>query len=373
MGGIFLKGNFGKIVTLSGAFLAFLIGSGVATGQEIMQYYSPYGYKMFGTAATIAIILIIANYGFAYAGKRGSITKGSDVFAFYCGPIVGKIFDIFSVFFCYMSYIVMVSGAASTLQQQYHFPLWVGAALIVILASVTVMFGLKSIVDIIGKIAPVLITLIVVFCGISLIKNFGGIPGNIAAMDSGALKVTKAGANWFLSGASDGGFCILWLAGFTAALGLKENFRTLTIANIASSVILVVVNMIIGFAILSKMDVLSTMQIPNLFLASELWTPIAYIFGVLIFAAIYTTACPLLWTPAARFATEGTSKFRYLTVILALIGFVVALFIPFNILMNYIYVINGYLGFVVLAVMVVRMIIMIPRDKKAQKAGSADR
>ena len=71
--------DFMKIITLSGAFLAFLIGSGVATGQEVMQYYSPYGFKVIGTAITIATILIVANYGFAYAGKKGGITKGSEV------------------------------------------------------------------------------------------------------------------------------------------------------------------------------------------------------------------------------------------------------------------------------------------------------
>ncbi len=356
--------EFGKIITLSGAFLAFLIGSGVATGQEIMQYYSPYGFKVIGTAITIAVILIIANYGFAYAGKKGGITKGSEVFNFYCGPIAGKAFDIFTVLFCYMSYVVMVSGAASTLEQQYGLPLIIGAVMIAVLAGITVAFGLNSIVDIIGKIGPALVLLIFINACISLWMNAGGISANIAAIDSGALKVTKAGANWFLSGASDGGFCILWLAGFTTALGMKEDFRTLMKANVVSSIVLVIVNMIIGFAILAKIDIVGVMQIPNLYLASQLWAPLAYLFGILIFAAIYTTACPLLWTASSRFSSEGTSKFRIITAVFAAIGVLIALFIPFNVLMNYIYVINGYLGFIVLAIMIIKMIMIIPKDKK---------
>lgn len=358
--------NFVKIITLSGAFLAFLIGSGVATGQEVMQYYSPYGFKVIGTAITIAVILIVANYGFAYAGKKGGITKGSEVFNFYCGPIAGKAFDLFTVLFCYMSYVVMVSGAASTLQQQYGFPLMVGAILIVVLVGVTVAFGLNSIVDVIGKIGPTLVFLIFIIASISLFMNAGEITTNIAAIDSGSLKVTKAGANWFLSGASNGGFCILWLAGFTTALGMKEDFKSLMKANVISAIVLVVVNSIIGFAILAKIDNVGVLQIPNLYLASEIWAPLAYIFGILIFAAIYTTACPLLWTASSRFAAEGTSKFKTLTAILAVIGLVIALYIPFNVLMNYIYVINGYLGFVVLAIMIIRMIIIMSKDKKAE-------
>lgn len=352
-----------RVITLAGAFLAFLIGSGVATGQEVMQYYSPYGWQVIGTAITIAVILIVANYGFAYAGKHGNIEKGSDVFVFYCGPIAGKAFDLFTALFCYMSYVVMVSGAASTLQQQYGLPLAIGGALIVVMAGATVLFGLNSIVDIIGKVGPILVCLIFIMTCVSLLQNFGGISTNIQAISDGTLEVTKAGSNWFLSGTSNGGFCILWLAGFTAAVGMKEDFKVVMKANILSSIVLVIVNTIIGFAILAQMDVLSVVQIPNLVLAEQLWSPLANIFGVLIFAAIYTSACPLLWTPVMRFATEGTNKFRILTIALAIIGFVIALYVPFNLLMNYIYVINGYLGFVVLLVMVVKMAMIIRKNK----------
>ena len=36
--------NWGRVFTFAGAFIAFLIGSGFATGQEVLQYFSSYGY-----------------------------------------------------------------------------------------------------------------------------------------------------------------------------------------------------------------------------------------------------------------------------------------------------------------------------------------
>lgn len=125
-----------------------------------------------------------------------------------------------------------------------------------------------------------------------------------------------------------------------------------------SFIILVTINAVIGFAILAQIDVLADTQIPNLMIASQLWPMLAHIFGVLVFAAIYTTACPLLWMSVSRFTKEGTGKFKILTVILASTGYIVALFFPFNILMNVIYVINGYLGFLILVIMVIKMAIM---------------
>ena len=76
--------------------------------------------------------------------------------------------------------------------------------------------------------------------------------------------------------------------------------------------------------------------------------------ALVIFAAIYTTACPLLWTASSRFTAEGSPSFKIFTAALAAVGCVVALTIPFNILLNYIYVINGYGGFLLLILMFIK-------------------
>lgn len=345
-----------KIILITGAYLGFLIGSGVATGQELMQYYAPYGWHMFGTALVIAVILIAADYCFAHAGRYGEITKGSDVFAYYCGNFAGRVFDIFSVIFCYMSFIVMLSGAAATLMQEYGLSLYIGGGITAFLVMFTVTAGFRKLVEVIGSITPIMIISIAFILIISLFKNAHNIQDNIAAIESGEIEIMKAGTNWFMSALSNGGFCILWLAGFSATLGKKEDFNTLVKSIILSSFILVAVNCIISFSILARIDVVNKMQIPNLFIASEIWKPAGSIFGVLIFAAIYTSACPLLWTAVDRFASEKTIKYNLLTGFLTLAGLITALYLPFNMLMHYIYVINGYLGFIILLIMMIQIL-----------------
>ena len=53
-------------------------------------------------------------------------------------------------------------------------------------------------------------------------------------------------------------------------------------------------------------------DIPNLILAAKIWKPFSAIFAIIVFAGIYTTAVPLLYNPASRFAKEGTSQFKIL-------------------------------------------------------------
>ena len=71
-----------------------------------------------------------------------------------------------------------------------------------------------------------------------------------------------------------------------------------------------------------------------------------------------------MWTASSRFTDEGTTKFKILTLVLAVIGCVIALLVPFNVLLNYIYVINGYGGFLLLLLMFIKNVRLRFASKK---------
>ena len=50
-----------RAFAVAGAYIAWIMGSGFATGQEIFQFYTSYGYKSY-------IILIIILIGFILVG-----------------------------------------------------------------------------------------------------------------------------------------------------------------------------------------------------------------------------------------------------------------------------------------------------------------
>ena len=77
-------------------------------------------------------------------------------------------------------------------------------------------------------------------------------------------------------------------------------------------------------------------------------------FSLIIFAGIYTTAVPLLWTVVAHFTKEKSSNFIILTVVLAAIGAFDGLRAPFSTMVNIVYVINGYVRVLLLALMLVK-------------------
>ncbi len=350
------KMNWGLVLTFFGAVLAFLIGSGFASGQEILQYFASYKYESFLVALTAFVIMVFANYAFIYAGVREKFTKGSEVFQFYCGPAIGLVFDIFAAVFCYMSFVVMLGGMGATLEQQFGLPNWYGVVGMAILGGLTVVFGLHAMVSIISKIGPVIVGLSLIIGFSSLFQVWDKIPEGIALLNSGEVTVTQASNHWFFAGASYGGFCMMWLAGFMAKLGAENRMKELNLGNILGVFGLLFGCVVVGFAQLGNITSVADAQVPNLILAQQLSETLAHGFALLIVLAIYSSACPLLWTPAARFATEGTNSFRALTIALAIAGVFVALEVPFRTLVNYIYVLNGYGGALLLLFIVVKFI-----------------
>jgi len=345
-----------QIIMFMGAVIAYMMGSGFATGQELLQYYVPYGNKAFFVGLILGVTLIFANAAFAYAGKVGRFSKGSQVFNFYCGPVFGHFFDWFTVVFCYMCFIVMVAGAGSTLAQQYSLPLPIGTFAMTIAAILTVGCGLNYLVEIIGRVGPVLAVLVVLIGIATLIVSGQNLETNIERINYDEIMLLKAAPNWFLSGISSGGLSILFMASFMARLGQKYNFLRLMWGQALGIVIYLGIVILITFALIANIDLVAGSQVPNLLLAAHISPVLGEIFGLIIFTAIYTTACPLLWTAASRLSGEGSRRFKIITWLLALSGAIVALFIPFNVLINYIYVLNGYLGIIVLLFIVGKLL-----------------
>ena len=372
------KVNWGRVLILAGAVIAFTIGSGFATGQEIIQYFTAYGTGGVLACLLFLVIFLYYNFNFAKAGAEERFEKGNDVYKYFCGKYIGTFFDYYSTIFCYMSFWVMVGGSASTLNQQYGLPLWAGGTILAVLAILTVVGGLNSLVDKIGAVGPAIVVLCIAIGLITVIRDGANIPAGLEVIETGAYAgaaagetMMNAGNTWLISGISYAGFVLLWFASFTAALGSQNSKKDLYHGIIWGAVAVCVAIVLISFAQIANVntpDSTGTMyvwnaDIPNLILAERIWKPFSAIFAIVVFGGIYTTAVPLLYNPAARFAKEGTSQFKMLTIVLGLIGLVVGLFVPFRTLVNYIYVLNGYLG----AVLIIFMVVKNVRDLMAKK------
>ena len=367
--------DYKKVMQYAGAFIAFLIGSGFATGQEVLQYFCAYGNKGILGIAAIFILFMYVGVDFITVGQKHKFPKGSDIYKYYCGNIIGTFFDYFSILFIYMSFIVMIAGAGATINEQYSLPVTFGGILMGVLATSTVIFGLGKIVDVIGKIGPVIVVLSIALGFSALLKNPQGLITANALIPE--LNIMSASTNWFFAAGSYVGFCMLWLASFMAAMGATAKSKKEAALGAAGGAIgFSLAVLVVALGMLANIEQVSQAMVPTLYLAKNIHPFVATIFSLIVVTGIYTTAVPLLWSVSARFTTEKTNKFKLLTVILAVAGVFIGLEIPFNKLVNVVYVINGYVGVILLAFMLVKTVKSkmnpdeINKDVLANKEGS---
>ena len=353
-----------RVLILAGAVVAFTIGSGFATGQEIVQYYTAYGAQNILVLAIFVIAFLYYNFNFAKAGAEERFEKANDIYKYYCGKYLGTFYDYYSTLFCYMSLWVMVGGAGKTLNEAYGLPVWIGAVILIILTVITVIGGLNSLVDAIGIVGPAIVVLCIAIGLITFVRDAGNVSAGLEVIKTGAYKgaasgetIKNAGANWLISGLSYAGFVLLWFASFTSALAMKNKKKDLQQGIIWGTVALAIAIFVVSFGQIANINTGSdglyvwNAGIPNLILANSIVPIFSKIFAIVVFAGIYTTAVPLLYNPSSRFAKEGTPAFKMLTVVLAMVGLLVGLFLDFRVLVNIIYVLNGYVGAVLILFM----------------------
>ena len=113
------KMRIGLLASLAGALLAYLIGSGTASGQESMQYFTSWG-SVGGTLTVMvinAVVMFCTFMAYTYAGRHGT-SDLAGVCEFYCGKVVGKLFTAFAWIFNTCCFFFMIPGFGSTLNQQ---------------------------------------------------------------------------------------------------------------------------------------------------------------------------------------------------------------------------------------------------------------
>lgn len=350
------KISLGAIAGFCGACIAFYIGAGFATMQEVMQYDASYG-SMFIVVVVVAMgIYLYTNLSFATNGNRLNLTRGGDIYGHYCGKWIGKFYDYFAALFCYVCFFVMCGAANSTAQQQWGLPNGVGAVILTVAVVATVVFGLDGIVNALGKIGPVIVIMIFALAIISLGNNIGDLPANMAAVDAGeyADSISQVGGgNPIASGASYAGFVILWFATFMAEMGAKNRLREVNSGMILSTVFIAAATILCVLALIANIQETSVADIPALVLANSVNPLFGTIYAFIVFCGIYTTSVPLLWTGIGRIAKEGTTMYRLFVILGGALGCGVACFLPYQGLVNILYGLNGYVGFILVAFMVV--------------------
>jgi uncharacterized membrane protein YkvI len=156
------KSNILTILKIAGTYISCCMGAGFATGQEVMQFFTSYGYL--GILGLVGVVILFAWYGWVFmkAGNELKATSAKPVLEFLCGKKLGIVVEWITMSFVFACFSALVSGAGTTLNQYFGINSYLAKVIVTLAICLTALLGLNSIINIISAIAPIAIVLLII-------------------------------------------------------------------------------------------------------------------------------------------------------------------------------------------------------------------
>lgn len=346
------KISWKQAILLGSSMAAMEIGSGFATGAELLQFIGSWGGNWPWVITIICFIFGAAVCGVVFmASHQYKFKNSNDLYYHFFGKYVGRLVDIY-VYLCLIAYtLVMIAGSGATLNQYWGLPNIVGTLGMGIIAALIACLGLRKLIDVLGGLG---IFIIVAVFGIAIYTFFAAdksaLEGSVNVLryveEGSILQAGTFGIHHpiFSAFSYTGSFIMCGIA-WMAAIGLTiKNRRTAVAAGIASSGLFFFGCALVVYTLLVNMDAIAGQQIPILAAIQNMIPVLAGPYTIIIILGIFTTATGQLFLLADRFA--GDSKKKYYGIIggTALFAVVGSVFIPFNVLVNVLFSFMGFLG-----------------------------
>lgn len=363
-----------NVIKFAGAYVAFFIGSGYASGQEIMQFFTSYGIWSIG-GLLIALFFftwlgkVLMNYGSRHRGL-GPYQMADSSFRYYCGKYFGAFLAWFIPVFLLLVCMVMTSGAGATLAQYFGLPAWVGSLAMVVLVFLVDLFGFKRVVDVIGLIGPFAIIFSIVIAICAIVANPTGLlhVGEHLDLFLAMPNATNGAPLWALAGLLYVAYNIAGAVPFLSQAGAETNSaREAKWGAVVGGLCFIGAALLMNVALLCYIDDVAMLEVPTLFL-SDLISPIlSIIFVIILLSEVFSTAAPMMWTSVNRFAPEGTKWNKPVLLLFSLAVIAVVLSpLSYGQLMGIVYPYTGYIGIAFIVCVIVRQCIEAYNKKKGR-------
>lgn len=337
-----------KTVSIMLAYVGVLTGAGLASGQELMQYFISFGKAgLFGLAA-IGILHILVGGIILQLGSHYLAESHIDVLEEVSNKYLTKFMDYALIINCFLMGFVMIAGSGSNLNQQFGFKPWVGSLICTILIIVIGMLDFEKVTKVIGAFTP----LIIIFAIIGVIFTFLTIKPDWQSLDQIGKTVASPLPNIVLSTLNYFGLCMI--SGISMAFvlgGSKTDSAEAGLGGMLGGLMVAILTSLVGFTLFFNLPQIKDADIPMQVVLQNVRPALGLIMSLIIFGMIFNSSISLFYSAARRFS-DTENKFRRNLIIFTLVGFGLS-FLGFKKLMSILYPILGYLGLILTIILVI--------------------
>ncbi|WP_339229516.1 hypothetical protein NSQ77_05790 [Oceanobacillus sp. FSL K6-2867] len=338
-----------NVLKISSAFIGAVLGAGFASGQEIMQYFTSFGQIGIFGSVVVAVLFGITGMLLVSIGYRLKAVSHMEVIRKISGRYLGMGYDIVLIFTLFGIGVVMLAGSGPIFNQQFNIPTYVGTILMSALVLITIMAGVKKVIQVLALVTPVFL-LVIVFVNIYSMVTSGGSNGDMEAI---AVQQHSVSKHWFSAAFNYVSLVTLTNAAMLFIMGGNEsNGKHAAIGGFLGGLFCGLLVLVSNIAIYQNIDIVATLQMPTLGLASEISPLLGMVFSITLFGMIYGTAVSMFFSFSSRFFEPKTKGFNLFSVLSVIVACGLS-FYGFSDLVSIVFPIIGYLGYIFMVTLVV--------------------
>ena len=194
-----------KYLSVAFAYVGVIIGAGLASGQDLLQYFLSFGAKGLIGIAALGVLNVVFGVVALQLGSYYRSGHHDEVFERITHPALRRVIDVVLVFSGFAMGFVMLAGAGANLEQQFGLPAWAGSALCAVLVILTAFLDFDRIMKVIGVFTPMIIVAITILTIYSLATPHP----SVAELNTAATQVTPALPNLWLSTINYFALCVV--------------------------------------------------------------------------------------------------------------------------------------------------------------------
>lgn len=344
------------------AVVGLIVGAGFASGQEMMQYFVAFG--RWGIAGAVLAGVVMAAAAAAVLSLASYFLAGEHtaVFDRISSPIMSRILDVAVMVTLFSTGFVMFAGAGANLRQQFDLPLWVGSLLMVVLVALTGMLDVDKVTRIIGAISPFIIVFLVGASIYSIIRA----DGTLAELEPATEGLLTTLPNWWVSAVNYVGFNFMVAVSMAIVIGGTHlNPREAGVGGLLGGAIFGGLLIIVSVALFYSVEAVGGDDMPMLTIVDRVNPALGVAMAVVVYGMIFNTAIGMFYALGKRLTRNRKDRFRPVFLGSVAVGLALS-FIGFQTLLSTVYPAIGYIGIVLIIVVIVAR--MTGRAKLAEEA-----
>ncbi|MCT1410537.1 MULTISPECIES: membrane protein [Corynebacterium] len=339
-----------RAIGISMAFIGVVVGAGFASGQEAMQYFVAFGEWGLWGIALAAALMMVTGVSILQLGSYFQAVEHTAVYNKIASPVTAKILDWSTLITLFSIGFVMFAGGGSNINQQFpSIPVWVGGTVMLILVLLVGLMDVDRVTRVIGTITPFIIVFVVLATGYTILTA----DVDFASLNTWAIdNVNTSLPNWWLSALNYTGLNVMTAVSMSIVIG--GNFldnRAVGIGGLIGGFLYLILLALLVFALFFEAKDVNGEDMPVLKLITGIHPVLGILMTFVIYGMVFNTAIGMFYALGKRLTRNNPQRFYPVYAASCIIGFILS-FIGFQSLVSNVYPILGYLGLLMIFVMV---------------------